>query len=187
MTSYEFLKSRVLAQFENTESIDAILKAFAKQLDELDTMFTDLKSLRWIDTAQGKQLDNIGEIVVASRSVDGEQLNDDDFRLILNAKKVKNTWQGDIPGSIEVWNAAFKDQKLSLTDNQDMSMTALLVGKQITEAQRQLILSGMVVPRPGGVMMDYFNTEGDNVSAFGFNIENEFIKGFNESSWAKPL
>ena len=47
----------------------AIIEALGAELDELNTAIIDCKNNRWIDTASGKQLDGIGEIVVRDRLV----------------------------------------------------------------------------------------------------------------------
>lgn len=48
----------------------AILSAFGTEMDELNQAVNDLKNKRWIDTADGVQLDGIGEIVDRNRRID---------------------------------------------------------------------------------------------------------------------
>ena len=48
----------------------AIIEALGAELDELNTAIIDCKNKRWINKADGVQLDKIGEIVVQSRQID---------------------------------------------------------------------------------------------------------------------
>lgn len=47
----------------------AIIEALGAELDELNTAITDLKNKRWLDTAEGAQLDGLGEILDHSRTI----------------------------------------------------------------------------------------------------------------------
>ena len=48
----------------------AILTALGAEMDELNQAVNDIKNKRWIDTAEGVQLDGIGEIVDRNRQID---------------------------------------------------------------------------------------------------------------------
>ena len=48
----------------------AILTALGAEMDELNQAVNDIENKRWIDTAEGVQLDGIGEIVDRSRQID---------------------------------------------------------------------------------------------------------------------
>ncbi len=48
----------------------AVLTALGEEMDEINGAITDLKNNRWIDTAEGVQLDGIGEIVDRDRQID---------------------------------------------------------------------------------------------------------------------
>lgn len=71
MTNMEKLISLLPAQFRNKPVLEAILKAKARQMDELDQVYADLGSKRWIDDAEGTQLDKCGEIAGQSRIIPG--------------------------------------------------------------------------------------------------------------------
>ena len=47
----------------------AIISALGAELDELNAAITALKTKRWLDTAEGAQLDGLGEIVDHSRTI----------------------------------------------------------------------------------------------------------------------
>lgn len=71
MTNSEKLISLLPAQFRDKPVIEAILKAKARQMDELDQVYDDLKNKRWIDNAEGAQLDRCGGIAGQSRIIPG--------------------------------------------------------------------------------------------------------------------
>lgn len=188
MTSYEQMKSNLLSQFKNAKDINAILKSFGKQLDEIETAIEQLEVLRWLENAEGKQLDGLGEIVDITRTplgYTGNPLNDGDFKLIIGAKAIQNTWQGNVPGIIEIWNSIFSNIKLTLIDNQDMTMTAYLVNgnSELSDIQKDLIKSDFIIPRPAGVKINLKTTQG---KVFGLGIENNLIGGFG-NNWSQDL
>ena len=55
-------------QFQGQETIAVLVRALARQLDELHQVFDALTRMRSVDTAQGAQLDGAGDIVVLTRS-----------------------------------------------------------------------------------------------------------------------
>ena len=63
------MKKHLLGQFAGKPVFEAFLTAIGGELNELEQMFTDLRDKRWIDTAEGAQLDGIGEIVNQNRQV----------------------------------------------------------------------------------------------------------------------
>lgn len=61
------LENDMPQQFKNKPNIEVLLKALARQLQEVYQFFADLRDKRSLQTAVGKQLDGIGDIVVLSR------------------------------------------------------------------------------------------------------------------------
>lgn len=56
--------------YDDKPVLRAILTALGAEMDELNQAINDLKNKRWIDTAEGVQLDGIGEIVDRNRQID---------------------------------------------------------------------------------------------------------------------
>lgn len=56
--------------YDDKPVLRAILTAIGEELDEINTAITAIKNNRWIDTAEGVQLDGIGEIVDRNRHID---------------------------------------------------------------------------------------------------------------------
>ncbi|GAB1578681.1 DUF2612 domain-containing protein [Bordetella petrii] len=59
-----------LTQFEGKPRLQALVRALLQPADGLQGALRDLYEKRWLDTAEGKQLDGIGEIVGLSRVVE---------------------------------------------------------------------------------------------------------------------
>ncbi len=63
MTYVEKALSRITSEFQNSPLLLAMLAAIIKPLDDLQADADEIKTKRWIDTAEGKQLDGCGYIV----------------------------------------------------------------------------------------------------------------------------
>lgn len=96
----ERLRSDLAEQFKNKPIIDALIEAIGEQLTDISIFFEELKTLRWLQTAEGKQLDGIGNIVVLSRKEAGELasfsrndyvIDDEQYKTYLIYKIWKNT------------------------------------------------------------------------------------------------
>ena len=100
---FQKLYDDLLEQFRGKPNITVFQKALARQLEELYAFFYALRVLRWLQTAEGKQLDGIGDIVVLSRmdalimgQMAGQTAPMDDalYRLYLAFKIFLNTSNG---------------------------------------------------------------------------------------------
>ena len=86
------------SQFRDSPNILGIISALSKQLDELEAVNADLIEKTDIDTAEGKQLDMLGNVVNIGRQeayqlvevVGAEVLDDSIYRNVLKFKALKN-------------------------------------------------------------------------------------------------
>ena len=62
--------SRLITQYRESLKLIAYIKVFLAQADELEGVLCDLLDDRWIDTAEGVQLDVIGAIVGQPRTIE---------------------------------------------------------------------------------------------------------------------
>lgn len=94
------LKKDLVTQFQDQPNIDVLVEAVQNQLQDVCVFYEQLRDLRSIDTAQGAQLDGIGEIAVLSRADAGEMasykeptfvMEDEEYRKYLLFKIWKNT------------------------------------------------------------------------------------------------
>ena len=140
-----------------------------------------------VDYAVGAQLDILGEIVGAARTVNFQPtgsvspiLDDATYRILIKAKIALNTWDGQL-GSVEaVWAKIFPGGQILVQDNGDMSITVTCSGV-FSSIIVDLIEHDMIVPRPEGVLITYlFGT----MPFFGFDLDNSSISGWDVGAWA---
>ena len=98
-------------QFRERERIEQLYMVIGKQFQEVYDFYEDLKTKRFLDTAEGIQLDRIGEILVLSRdeakAIFGtdRDLTDDEYRRMLIYKTMMNYGNGtysDIMSCIKI-------------------------------------------------------------------------------------
>lgn len=84
----------LIEQFKSAENLQALIGALIGPLQEIENTADDLYTLRAIDTAEGEQLDGIGEIVNEER----QGRDDDEYReglyfriLVNNSKSIPET------------------------------------------------------------------------------------------------
>lgn len=117
-------------QFRGKKRTEALLKAIREELEELEKAREELAAMLCIDTAQGEQLDLIGDIVVLSRaqagllaaqggSIEFDVIDDERYRKYLKYKILANTSHStyyDIITAVQmIWNV----DKVSYNENAD--------------------------------------------------------------------
>lgn len=139
-----------------------------------------------VDQAVGVQLDILGEIVGVSRNLDFQPtvgdpvITDDDlYRKMIKSKIAQNQWDGTNAGIVEIWNSIFDDINIIPQDNQDMTVTFLIVGLG-SQIEQELVENGYFVPKAQGVGYNYLFSV--NV-VFAFDIDNAFYSGFDVGYW----
>lgn len=65
----ELMISRLLSQFDGKEKLEGIVGALGEALNGFETTLNDLEFKRWLDKAEGAQLDGLGQIVGQSRII----------------------------------------------------------------------------------------------------------------------
>lgn len=109
-----------------------------------------------INNAVGVQLDVLGQIIGQPRDIGvpltntSSILDDEHYRLVLQARIARNNWDGTIPSIYTIWDAAFPAAPLQLVDNQDMTMQAVITNLTDDESV-ELVTAGLIVPKPMGV------------------------------------
>ncbi len=138
------------------ELVEARLKPFIdlyELLEEIDKSFD-------LDTAEGNQLDIIGQYVGVSRLLDFQPNNaepllpDPYYRMLLKARISLNNWDGSIEGIKNIWGNVFPEYEIQIVDNQDMTMEARIIGLE-TLFENELVQHGYITPKPMGVLIDY--------------------------------
>lgn len=60
---------RMLSQFDGKENLTKLVTIMGNRFNVLEQVFADLRDSRWIETAEGTQLDGCGEIVAQDRLI----------------------------------------------------------------------------------------------------------------------
>lgn len=117
------------------------------------------------------------------------RLDDDHYRILLKAKIAANQWDGTLPGAKAVLDPVFGDNSRAfIQDNMDMSITVGVSGKIPSAVTLALLAGGYIPLKPSGVRVNYLVVTADDTPMFGFDVENEFISGFDTGSWgASPI
>lgn len=156
--------SRVALQYQNSADFLAYLTAILALDNELENVFQQVAQQVDIDVAEGVNLDTIGAIVGISRVLPGgpnnplppEQsvLSDAQYRLLLRAKIVKNHSHGTNEDLIKGLSYLFATNYVAIDDNNDMSIR-IGVGKMLGEVEKAIYYLLDILPRPGGVLINY--------------------------------
>lgn len=155
----ERLRSDLVEQFKDKPVIDALIEAVGEQLSDVGVFFEELKNLRWLQTAEGKQLDGIGDIVVLNRKEAGELasfsqtdyiIDDEQYKTYLIYKIWKNTCVCTYRDIIKAFKM-FWDKPLYYSESIDEPATMWLeTDELLPKDNAQKILNAPFV-KPAGV------------------------------------
>ncbi|NTG00119.1 DUF2612 domain-containing protein [Agrobacterium rhizogenes] len=113
-------------------------------------------------------------------------LDDDTYRLFLRAKIAANSWDGTAGTAAAAFELIFSQSagsKIFVLDNGDMSMTVGISGAIPSLLFLAVLEQGFLPIKPEGVRLNYEVTSVDGAPVFGFDIENEYIAGFDVGAW----
>lgn len=169
------------SEYRNSPKLNAFLSVLLQKFQDVTQCLVSLGPAFDIDNAIGPQLDILGVILGASRTLPFQPtgglsptLDDSDYRIYLKANAAINQWNGTIDGLQPVWQTLFPGGRLIIGDNQNMTATIFPFGA-FSSIMQQMIVNGLIVPRPQGVLYNYVF----NFPAFGFDLDNSFEAGFD--------
>lgn len=176
----------ITSQYQNSPKYKAWVERLLTPYIDCQNLALELYTYFDIDTAIGKQLDMIGEIIGVKRLLpftpteDDPLLDDDHYRFLLKSQILRNVWDGTNENIYDIWELLHPEVAISIKDNQDMTVTVLFIG-QLTQLEQEMIQYGMIVPKAQGVLMNYaFSLP----PLFAHNQDNEYFKGYDEGNWA---
>lgn len=114
-------------------------------------------------------------------------LPDDAYRTLIRAKIAANHWDGTTDGAYAIWDALFPNFTILIQDNQDMTYDLAIVGGQIDSLTAALITGGYIPLKPEGVHVNNYYIPVDANPLFSWDVESEFLGGWDEGSWARDL
>lgn len=125
-------------------------------------------------------------------------LSDDTYRIILKAKIAINNWDGRNDSLPHILDAATAGSglKMQIVDNQDMTISVWVFPEtDISDVSLELIAAikqGYLTVKAAGVWAGdvetpSVETPSEGSKFFGFDMDNEFISGFDIGAWEKTL
>jgi len=182
-----YYQALLTSQYQTSTNFLAWLAAPLNILNDASTCLASFDANFDLATAYGAQLDIIGQIVGASRTVPFQPsgsvspvLDDATYRILLQAQIAQNQWDGTIDSLQTIWRSLFPGGTIAIVDGQNMSVSVILAGA-FSSILQDLITHGLIVPRPQGVLYNYtFST----LPIFGFDSDNTYIAGFDHGHWA---
>jgi len=165
-------------QFRGKKNIEVIVKAFAKQMEEFMVAMEEVNTLTQLDTASGKNLDMIGNILSMSRreatAIIKKQRNtaltDELYRKCLQYQKIKMTTECTYENIIEAISLLWDTDNFSYSEPEDRPATILLEIPEIDADQPDPSIGNVLIPKAAGVSAYY--TTGNRIE---FQIE-EYIE-----------
>lgn len=171
----------------SSPKLNALLYVLLRKFDDVSQCLVKFDTAFDLDSAVGTQLDQLGAIAGAGRVVGFQPsggvspvLDDATYRIYIKAKIAQNQWDGGITSLYAIWETLFPFGSIVVADNQNMTATIELSGS-FTSIIQDLITNGYIVPRPEGVEYTYSFAE---LPAFGFDLNNSFVAGFDVGKWA---
>jgi hypothetical protein len=120
-------------------------------------------------------------------------LSDDTYRIILKAKIAINSWDGtndSLPGILDTALVG-SGLTMQIVDNQDMTISIwVFPDTTIADVSLELLAAirqGYLTVKAAGVYTGEIITPSTGNQFFGFDIENQFIAGFDEGAWGATL
>jgi len=125
-------------------------------------------------------------------------LSDDTYRIVLKAKIAINNWDGQNDSLPPILEAALEGSglKMQIVDNQDMTISVWVFPEtDISLVSQELIAAikqGYLTVKAAGVWAGDIQTPSIltpsvGTKFFGFDMDNEFISGFDDGAWGVTL
>lgn len=125
-------------------------------------------------------------------------LSDDTYRIVLKAKIAINNWNGQNDTLPPILETALEGSglKMQIVDNQDMTISVWVFPEEdIRQVSLELIAAirqGYLTVKAAGVWAGDIQTPSIETPSvgnrfFGFDMDNEYIAGFDDGAWEKKL
>ncbi|QIE87969.1 DUF2612 domain-containing protein [Pseudomonas nitroreducens] len=112
-------------------------------------------------------------------------LDDETYRILIRAKIGANRWDGTLGQSKQILDLIFSgDTHVFIEDRQDMSILLGISGEIPSAVFLALLTGGYIPIKPEGVRMSvYVVTSVSGAPIFGFDMNNEYVAGFDVGAW----
>ena len=175
---------RLAEQFKNKPKLTALISALMRQVQELEDSAQVLYFCRWVDNAEGTQLDGIGSIVNEQRAGRGDAL----YRLAIKAK-VQINFSEAVPEDIYTAMRNFHARDYQLIPIYPAAFVLRLVDAWVeaTEPSVEAFASLLNKVNGAGINAIFQYSEHDDVRTFAYTeadvLELDTKKGFAEPVW----
>lgn len=169
MSVYEKWIENIPSQFKDKKNLTAIINAFSRQIEEIIRVNEELTSIVDIDTAFGKNLDMLGDVVNVSRKKAyillnrdvSVIINDEMYRNVLRFQALKNnshaTYADIMKGMHLLWGNAIIKYAEAVREPASIEISI----QDITTDETDPALIRPMVIRPGGVKILFRSTYTD--------------------------
>jgi hypothetical protein len=86
-------RSRLIEQFKNKPNLQLLLDSFIESFQELEYVYGDLYTERWLDEAVGAQLDGLGDIVGPDREGRDDDIYRELIRIFTSVNMSSGEWE----------------------------------------------------------------------------------------------
>jgi hypothetical protein len=123
-----------------------------------------------------------------------DSLDDETYRRLLYAKIAANNSDGTMASIDNVYNVFLNGPgapespatHVYIEDRQDMSMVVGVSGEIPNVLVQELLTTEFVPIKPEGVRLYHQVTSVNNAPLFGFDVDNEYIAGWDQGAWGVP-
>lgn len=160
----------LVEQYRGSDRIQGLIRAVADRLTEVDEARVQTWTRRWLGTAEGAQLDGLGEILGATR----QGRDDDEYRLRLQAQVTINTGSGtpeDLISGVSLLTGA---NQVQVREKYPAAYELFINVTSLPADLRSLIAT----LSPAGVAATFLIVT-DDAEPFGFDNDPQ-AEGFNE-------
>lgn len=189
------------SQYANSKKLNALLYLLLKKFDDVSQCLVKLDTALDLDSAAGTQLDLLGAIPGASRTLPFQPsfsvspvLDDATYRTYIKAKIARNQWDGTIDSLYAIWKSLFPTVSITIADNQNMTATLfigglpstvlidMIAGYAVNGALTGTVQGGLIVPRPEGVEYTFSLVA---LPVFGFGeVNTTYVAAWDVGHWA---
>lgn len=179
----QYYKDLLIMQYKGKPKAEATIEALT-ELSLMDDLAVDLVNAFNINTAEGSQLDVIGDIVgVERRARDFTQiieLDDDDFRTLIRVAIIKNNFGSSLFDIDDLLNTFFPGTILCF-DFANMSMGYFFDSAVGSEALAEVFVKNNYLPKPMGVELSALIYSNNIDNFFGYRTYD--LPGHNNSGY----
>lgn len=192
MSEFQDLIDGLPDQFKNKQRIRGLLKAFARQDEELKVVFEQLRN-RSLENDRGKTLDYDGTIVQLTRAEaaeisgvdDFDELDDDTYRLFLKYKALNNATNCTYFDLMTSAKLLFKADPIYYSESKNNPAAfSISIGTALDDKLMRLIQKSDLATRASGVKASIMVFE---KNFFGFADTNRYALGFGQGKFAQEV